>query len=761
LNIWIIFAVLLAVLLLPAFVSAQTTHYIRDGATGDGSDWDNALSQLPSTLQRGHTYYIADGTYPGYTFDDAESGTQYITIKKAIESDHGIDTGWLSNYGDGQAVFPGTGTIWNIDTGYWMIDGQTEYGFKLDFTGTGSSAHGLDIDGSYITIQYTDVKGNGHTVMNSDYRHDGVYVVGGTYSHITLAHNYIHDWKRCGIILASGVHDIIIENNLIARTYSTTAAHGQGIQVGASGDSNYDIKIRYNEFYNIMGSGFIFYLGGSSSTHHDIDVYSNIFWTDDPGTWNTATAIGTNTDTTCNNCNAYGNTFYGLTGRGSSGVLELDHGYGTARNNIFYDCNSGFAGTWTASHTASDDDYSSQSDFQLLSSNPFTNSGNGDFTLAAPTDTGMSLPSPYNLDIDGNSRGADSVWDRGAFEYTGTSECNSQNDGTPCSDDWNECTDDYCSSEICTHPDKTGGTPCSDDGIECTGNEQCSLGSCIPTTFDDNLCPDNPDCETKTCTVSGCLYSGCDTPDNLVMWLPFNGDASDASGSGNHGTVYGATLTDDKDGNLDSAYRFDGSDDYIEIPDNAVLDSMSELSVCLWVNIASKSAWDYILSKNNNLFSSSSYGISLDNSVDETIGFSIRTSSGTAAAITNNPQNLNQWYHICGVYDSSEVSIWENGIKQTDTGTNTGLITATSYPVRIGMAENSLNFNGIIDDVRIYTKTLSQEEILTIYGQNCHKADLDCDGVVSTEELSAYIDEWKAGTVTIQDLMEVIVVWKR
>src|SRR5262245_44026348 len=83
-------------------VSVQAAnHYIRSGATGNGSDWTNASSALPTSLVRGDTYYIADGSYSGYTVDDAVSGTQVITLKKATAADHGTDTGWVSTYGDG------------------------------------------------------------------------------------------------------------------------------------------------------------------------------------------------------------------------------------------------------------------------------------------------------------------------------------------------------------------------------------------------------------------------------------------------------------------------------------------------------------------------------------------------------------------------------------------------------------------------------------------------------------------------------------
>lgn len=76
---------------IPCFAA---NHYILDGGSGDGSAWNNAWDDLPATLTRGDTYYIGDGTYGGYTFNDAVSGTDIIYIKKATAGDHGTETGW-------------------------------------------------------------------------------------------------------------------------------------------------------------------------------------------------------------------------------------------------------------------------------------------------------------------------------------------------------------------------------------------------------------------------------------------------------------------------------------------------------------------------------------------------------------------------------------------------------------------------------------------------------------------------------------------
>jgi len=68
----------------------------------------------------------------------------------------------------------------------------------------------------------------------------------------------------------------------------------------------------------------------------------------------------------------------------------------------------------------------------------------------------------------------------------------------------------------------------------------------------------------------------------LVGWWPFNGNAQDASGNGNHGTVNGATLTSDRYGNQNGSYSFDGLDDFIEIPSSVSLHN-PQGTINLWL----------------------------------------------------------------------------------------------------------------------------------------------------------------------------------
>ncbi len=75
---------------------------------------------------------------------------------------------------------------------------------------------------------------------------------------------------------------------------------------------------------------------------------------------------------------------------------------------------------------------------------------------------------------------------------------------------------------------------------------------------------------------------GLPPTNGLVAYYPFIGNANDASGNGNNGTVNGATLTTDRFGSANKAYNFDGSSSYVQVADNPMLDLTGDFSLSLW-----------------------------------------------------------------------------------------------------------------------------------------------------------------------------------
>ena len=89
-SIFVFLAVFSGVLFF-AGASLAANHYVTSTGAGskNGSDWANAYQGFPASLTRGDNYYIAAGTYGGYTFNTPNSDSSVITIKKATASDHG------------------------------------------------------------------------------------------------------------------------------------------------------------------------------------------------------------------------------------------------------------------------------------------------------------------------------------------------------------------------------------------------------------------------------------------------------------------------------------------------------------------------------------------------------------------------------------------------------------------------------------------------------------------------------------------------
>lgn len=399
-----------------------TAHYIRPGASynGDGSTWAAATSAggvgaynaIPAVLQRGHVYYVADGTLPGYTFNDVVSGAQWIYFVKATEADHGTSTGWVSTLGDGQFVFSSPISIAS-NCGYLHIDGQsrtgweTGYGIKVDGTGTGDTVY-LTAGGtiSYVYLYYVDIDGN--TTNDNGYEAN---LASGS-NHI-ISHCYLHDFVRCQI-LTSHVTDVIVEYNQMSRNHYSTTAHSESISAGLSVTTNY--VVRYNIFEDIAGTAgtiiagdYIYIYGnlainkGNSPLAPTNDHTTNGFyaaWTYSNHTW-----------FQYNHVYIYNNTFAYLKGTCGLGGNEVAYS-NTAYNNIWYQC-----GTETI-HSS----FTTTANNNINQSDVFVNAANYDFRLATAVTPATVLGSPYDTDILGNQRGGDGVWDRGAYEFVSGSD---------------------------------------------------------------------------------------------------------------------------------------------------------------------------------------------------------------------------------------------------------------------------------------------------------------------------------------------------
>ncbi len=211
-----------------------------------------------------------------------------------------------------------------------------------------------------------------------------------------------------------------------------------------------------------------------------------------------------------------------------------------------------------------------------------------------------------------------------------------------------------------------------------------------------------------------------DINDGLIADYPFNGNANDESGNGNNGTVYEAVLTTDRFGNLDSAYSFDGVDDYIDIGNN--VKPAIPATVSAWVNINSQGS--------NGIFGNDSWTTWDYNGIHITINSEGRvicgiggpgggSSSHRRSKITDESLiQVDDWYQIvCVINAYNDMQIFVNAVEPDGTYDGSGTqLTYSSDNGAIGKAYSGSSIaNGKIDDVIIYERALSVHEIKELY----------------------------------------------
>ena len=208
--------------------------------------------------------------------------------------------------------------------------------------------------------------------------------------------------------------------------------------------------------------------------------------------------------------------------------------------------------------------------------------------------------------------------------------------------------------------------------------------------------------------------------DGLVGWWPFNGNTNDESGNGNHGTVNGATLTSDRNGIVNSAYSFDGVDDFIS---TKLINSSIDITISIWVKVKTD-RFSYPLGLGFNKISGHGYGLGYSsiNGECQLIKKSFFVFDGKNTCqnrIETEPINeLNKWENLTFIIKSNSIKIFKNNIYQKELNIfEYKGINLLTFGVR---SDNSWYFGGQIDDIAIYNRALAEQEIKQLY-EGCPK----------------------------------------
>ena len=201
--------------------------------------------------------------------------------------------------------------------------------------------------------------------------------------------------------------------------------------------------------------------------------------------------------------------------------------------------------------------------------------------------------------------------------------------------------------------------------------------------------------------------------------------AYDRSGQGNNGTIYGAKQAIGKVG---QALEFDGVNDYVEVLDDNSLDITDAITIETWVKVnPGSSALQALVEKGG--WEAGEYGLYAAASWSPLNGeatfqlYDLPDDCDDALVGTDIRDGI--WHHLVGVWDGSTIYLYLDGELDNSISCS-GTLTTNNKNLYFGSRlGNQRYFNGLIDEVRIYNRALSAEEIAEHYRVGARKFKID------------------------------------
>lgn len=201
--------------------------------------------------------------------------------------------------------------------------------------------------------------------------------------------------------------------------------------------------------------------------------------------------------------------------------------------------------------------------------------------------------------------------------------------------------------------------------------------------------------------------------DGLVAWYPLDGNTRDYTEYRNDATNYGATISSGLD---QLCYSFDGVDDYIKVNNN-LTSGLIGLTVGAWIKpMTGGSNYRCAVHKGvDNSVGGSEYWIGVSGGGFLTATIGARDGVGWSGGETTTTAVMGTWYFMSATWDGTNVRVYIDGnLAKTYALASKGSI---EYPTRFGASADgtAYQYSGLTQDVRIYNRALSAEEIKILY----------------------------------------------
>jgi hypothetical protein len=207
------------------------------------------------------------------------------------------------------------------------------------------------------------------------------------------------------------------------------------------------------------------------------------------------------------------------------------------------------------------------------------------------------------------------------------------------------------------------------------------------------------------------------------LWLcpSLDDSADDISGNGNHGTYNGGmgTVADTSNGGT-RAYSFDGSDDFVDLTGSNFLSGTDEVSVSAWVYLDNHSDINIVYHESTDTSGALSRLVFLVRT-DGQLRFGGRINDGNSftvfASSAVSSVGIGSWHFVTGVcnFSSGIHRVYLDGSDITSSSTSTTGTFDANTPLAIKVGTNGTNdFDGLIDDIRIFDRALSTSEVTAL-----------------------------------------------
>ena len=168
-------------------------------------------------------------------------------------------------------------------------------------------------------------------------------------------------------------------------------------------------------------------------------------------------------------------------------------------------------------------------------------------------------------------------------------------------------------------------------------------------------------------------------------------------------------------GKVGQALSFDNTNDKVVV--NAAPVSVAPLTLCAWARRNTKDTFLTIVSINDGSNDQFSIGFDLQLTTNSVVAQALQGLTGGWAAAPNGSVSLRRWHHICGVFSSAAArTVYLDGaLAGTDTS---GFSPVPAGLIRVEIGSEPVDTNALgadVDDVRIYNRVLSAEEIKRLY----------------------------------------------